>query len=146
MLKIAKNGLILHYVGSFGFSRIFSQVPPPIRLHPHWGPTGTENFESPIKNLEKKTLFVIFNLMCMWSFPNYVHKPSWVPTELKLFKWAQFNIILSYIWPQMTTDLGMWPLTSRTYMKVSIWAKSKTSVFATDGIWVTFSVVLNFLL
>ena len=26
------------------------------------------------------------------------------------------------------------------------WAKSKTSVFATDGIWVTFSVVLNFLL
>ena len=27
-----------------------------------------------------------------------------------------------------------------------IWAKSKTSVFATDGIWVTFSVVLNFLL
>ena len=27
-----------------------------------------------------------------------------------------------------------------------IWAKSKTSVFATDGIWLTFSVVLNFLL
>ena len=26
------------------------------------------------------------------------------------------------------------------------WVKSKTSVFATDGIWQTFSVVLNFLL
>ena len=26
------------------------------------------------------------------------------------------------------------------------WAKSKTSVFVTDGIWLTFSVVLNFLL
>ena len=30
MLKIAKNGLILHQVGSFGFSQIFFlQVPPP---------------------------------------------------------------------------------------------------------------------
>ena len=28
MLKIAKNDLILHYVGSYGFSRIFLQVPP----------------------------------------------------------------------------------------------------------------------
>ena len=35
---------------------------------------------------------------------------------------------------------------SLRYIKVYIWAKSKTSVFATDGIWVTFSVVLNFLL
>ena len=58
MLKIAKNGLILHYVGSFGFSRIFFRKPPPLRLRPRRGPTGTKNFEfpPPIKNLEKKTL------------------------------------------------------------------------------------------
>ena len=29
---------------------------------------------------------------------------------------------------------------------LDLWAKSKTSVFATDGIWLTFLVVLNFLL
>ena len=29
MLKIAKNGLILHQVGSFGFSLIFFTSPPP---------------------------------------------------------------------------------------------------------------------
>ena len=50
MLKIAKNGLILHLVGSFGFSPIFFASPPPSDF-----PTGTENFEfPPIKNLEKK--------------------------------------------------------------------------------------------
>ena len=57
MLKIAKNILILHQVGSFGFSLIFfASPPPPIRLRPRRGPMGTENFESPppIKNLEKK--------------------------------------------------------------------------------------------
>ena len=57
MLKIAKNGLILHkwaVLASVGF---FSQVPP-IRLRPRRGPTGTENFESPpIKNLEKKPCY-----------------------------------------------------------------------------------------
>ena len=38
MLKIAKNGLVLHYVGSFGFSRIFFASPPP---------PPPENFEHP---------------------------------------------------------------------------------------------------
>ena len=46
MLKIAKNGLILHQVGSFGFSQIFF-ARPPIQLRPRRIPTGTENFESP---------------------------------------------------------------------------------------------------
>ena len=50
MLKIAENGLILHYVGSFGFSRIFSQVPPS-----DFDPAGDRKFwVPPIKNLEKK--------------------------------------------------------------------------------------------
>ena len=58
MLKIAKNGLILHEVGSFGFSRIFFTSPLP---HPTSSPLGTDGdrkFWVPlIKNLEKKTLW-----------------------------------------------------------------------------------------
>ena len=57
MLKIAKNGLILHLVGSFGFSRIFfaSSPPPPSDFVPvgdRWGPKILS--PPPIKNLEKK--------------------------------------------------------------------------------------------
>ena len=49
-------------MGSFGFSRIFSQVPP-IWLRPHWGPTGTENFESPPhQKFREKTLTPSFGL------------------------------------------------------------------------------------
>ena len=72
MLKIAKNGLIWHYIYSFGFSWIFSASPPPppsdfvlvgpppIWLCPHWGPTGTENFESlPHQKFREKTLWCI---------------------------------------------------------------------------------------
>ena len=51
MLKIAKNGLILHQVGSFGFSQIFYASPPTRR-----GPMGTENFESPHQKFREKTL------------------------------------------------------------------------------------------
>ena len=53
MLKIEKNGLILHKVGSFGFSRIFFASPP----HPTSSPSGTENFESPPhQKFREKTL------------------------------------------------------------------------------------------
>ena len=56
MLKISKNGLILHkLVGSFGFSQIFFVSPP----HPTSSPSvpdGDRKFwvPPPIKNLEKK--------------------------------------------------------------------------------------------
>ena len=57
MLKIAKNGLILHYVGSFGFSQIFFASPSPpsdfVPVGDLWGP---KILSPPIKNLEKKTL------------------------------------------------------------------------------------------
>ena len=46
------------------------------------------------------------------------------------------NSICSY---EIANELVIW-------IEVHIRAKSKTSIFATDGIWVTFSVVLNFLL
>ena len=73
MLKIAKNGLILHWVGSFGFSRIFFvSPPPPIRLCPRRGPMGTENFESPpIKNLEKKPCEGPLYSSCFFLFVSF---------------------------------------------------------------------------
>ena len=43
---------------------------------------------------------------------------------------------------RLFADTVEYPKLSKKYW----WAKSKTSVFATDRIWVTFSVVLNFLL
>ena len=63
MLKIAINGLIWHYMDSFGFSWIFSaSPPPPIRLRPRRGPTGTENFESPShQKFREKTLSHMIN-------------------------------------------------------------------------------------
>ena len=73
MLKIAKNGLILH-MGSFGFSHFFRKSPPPIRLRPRRGPTGTENFESqPIKNLEKKPWLDCWNVLFHAWLLNFYH-------------------------------------------------------------------------
>ena len=56
MLKIAKNGLILHKLGSFGFSRIFFASPPPIQKFReksgHLALTQrTQNLESVTHNL-----------------------------------------------------------------------------------------------
>ena len=57
MLKIAKNGLILHWVDSFGFSQIFlASSPPPIRFHPRRGP---KILSSPHQKFRDKTLVVI---------------------------------------------------------------------------------------
>ena len=53
MLKIAKNGLILHYVGSFDFSRIFFASSPPSDFVPVGDRRGPKIFSPPIKNLEK---------------------------------------------------------------------------------------------
>ena len=55
MLKIAKNDLILHLVGSFGFSRIFFASPPPSDFVPVGDRRGPKILSPPpIKNLEKK--------------------------------------------------------------------------------------------
>ena len=64
MLKIAKNGLILHKVGSFGFSQIFFASPSPIQPRPRRKLTWQEPkiLSPPIKNLEKKTLEVATTL------------------------------------------------------------------------------------
>ena len=57
MLKIAKNGLILHLLGSFGFSQIFfASPPPPYDFVPIGDRRGPKILSSPIKNFEKKTL------------------------------------------------------------------------------------------
>ena len=62
-------------MGSFGFSQIFfASPPPPIRLRPRRGPTGTENFESPPhQKFREKTLPVLpenviftFFKTCWW--------------------------------------------------------------------------------
>ena len=55
MLKIAKNGLILHLVGSFGFSQIFFASPPPPSDFVPVGDRREPKILSPppIKNLEK---------------------------------------------------------------------------------------------
>ena len=60
MLKIAKNCLILHEVGSFGFSQIFSTSPPPIRLRPRRGP---KILSPPHQKFREKTLDVQCNVM-----------------------------------------------------------------------------------
>ena len=57
MLRIAHKWPNFALVGQFWLQLDFFASPPPIRLRPHRGLTGTYNFESPsIKNLEKKTL------------------------------------------------------------------------------------------
>ena len=64
MLKTAKNGLILHLVGSFGFSQIFFASPPPLQLRPV-GPRRGQTFLSPpSKNLEKKPCRFTKNWLC----------------------------------------------------------------------------------
>ena len=55
MLKIAKNGLILHYVDSFGFNQIFFRKSHPsdfVSVGDRRGPKILS--PPPIKNLEKK--------------------------------------------------------------------------------------------
>ena len=59
------------------------------------------------------------DLINIWRFPFYIHKPSLVPIGLQLFK-RDPNMNFSFstflpTWPQMTLDLGTWPLTSSTY-------------------------------
>ena len=52
----------------------------------------------------------------IWS-----RSPSLVQVGLQLFKWDHFHIS-AYLttWPQMTFDLGTWPLTAWTYESLHI--------------------------
>ena len=79
MLRIAKNSIILHKVGSFGFSRIFSQVPPPI----DFVPIGDEKILSPppIKNLEKKN--PVDNIHILWSESIHQGNPRYTDLVLR---------------------------------------------------------------
>ena len=63
MLKIAKNGLILHKVGIFGFSLIFfaslPPPPPPSDFVLVGDRRGQKILSPPIKNLEKNLCGVL---------------------------------------------------------------------------------------
>ena len=78
MLKIAKNSIILHKVGSFGFSRIFSQVPPPI----DFVPIGDEKILSPPhqKFREKNP---VDNIHILWSESIHQGNPRYTDLVLR---------------------------------------------------------------
>ena len=66
MLKIAKNGLILHVVGSFGFSRIFFASPPPSDFVPVGDRRGPKILSPPHQKFREKTLMDMPILTCIF--------------------------------------------------------------------------------
>ena len=85
--------------------------------------------------------------MNIWRFPYYINKPSLVQIGLQLFKFIfTFSAYLT-TWPQMTFDLGTWPLTAWTYEGSHIipinhvWLKSDIN-FSNEAIF-TFSAYLT---
>ena len=62
MPKIAKNGLILHLAGSFGFSQIFFASPPPSDFVPVGDRRGPKILSPPHQKFREKNLcWVAFN-------------------------------------------------------------------------------------
>ena len=63
--------------------------------------------------------YMTFDHMSIRRFPYYINKPSLVQIWLQLFKWDHFHIFTfsAYLttWPQITFDVGIWPLTAWTY-------------------------------
>ena len=67
MLKIAKNGLILHQVGSFGFSQIFfASFPPlpPSDFVPVGDRRGPKILSPPIKNFHSTGTAKLYVTVC----------------------------------------------------------------------------------
>ena len=83
---------------------------------------------------------LLYILAYIWTVPK-IQTPSKGPTlhYLELLRPTLFSKSLCR---PTSLHVGLY-LNGKLVIR---WAKSKTSVFATDGIWVTFSVVLNFLL
>ena len=57
-----------------------------------------------------------FDCMKIWRFPYYINNQVWFKSEFNFSNEAIFTFsAYPTTWPQMTSDLGIWPLTTWTY-------------------------------
>ena len=94
-----------------------SLVPIELQLF-KWGHFHTFSLSYNLTSDDRWPWYMTFDQMNIWRFPYYINKPSLVPIELQPFQMRPFSHIQPYLttWLQMTFDLGMWPLTSLTYV------------------------------